>query len=348
MSNTSVYIEDYEYILQSDFIPFENLQTATVLISGGTGLIGSTLINALLYANQTRGFHTRILAVVRNSEKAKSMLRQDEGLVLLKGSVENLPVITEPVDYIVHAASPTSSRFFMNQPVETIQAGVLGTMNLLGLAKEKCVKGFVYLSSMEAYGTVLSEAPLKEADLGYLNPAETRSCYPECKRMCEAMCHAYATEYRVPACSVRLAQTFGPGISRNDQRVFAMMARNALAKEDIILQTKGNSRHSYLYTAQAVTAVLTVLLKGVPGSVYNAANPDTYCSIYEMAEMVAEKIGRNRISVRTAENGDTSEYPAPSYLNLDISALTALGWRPTGDLLMLYERMIAGMDQSLR
>ena len=192
---------------------------------------------------------------------------------------------------------------------------------------------------MEAFGEVNTEELLDEKALGNVDLSKVRSCYPESKRMCEMLCTSYAIEYGVPAMSIRLAQTFGPGVDYSDRRVFAMMTRNAISGEDIVLATKGTSRHPYLYTAQAVTAILTVLLKGTPGETYNAANPETYCSIYEMGEMVAEQLAGGRICVRVDENGDASRYPAPSFLNMDIGKIQRLGWSPAHDLVWMYRRL---------
>jgi UDP-glucuronate decarboxylase len=338
--------EDYEYVRNADYIPWESLKNKTMLVTGGTGLIGSTLIRSLLYVNQKNQLNLRILALVRNKEKAAQVLGNTtpDFLEYVVGTVEDLPKITQHIDYIVHAASPTASKFFISNPVETIKAGVLGTINLLDLAVKEHVSGFIYLSSMEAYGKIAEEVELTEDKLGYINPVDTRSCYPECKRLCEAICHAYAKEYGIRATSIRLAQTFGPGIARDDARVFAMMARCAMEKKDIILQTKGTSKHSYLYSAQAVTAVLAVLLKGECGEVYNAANPKTYCSIYEMGEMVAKEIAHGAIKVRVNENGNTSLYPDPSFLKLNVDKIKGLGWKPDGDLKMMYQRMMKQME----
>lgn len=343
-TDNKIFCEDMEYINVSDFIPWKKLKNKTVLVTGGTGLIGSTLISALLFANDRRALNLHIIAIVRNTTNAaKQFAKQmavSTALTLIEGSVENLPEMNAQIDYIIHGACPTSSSFFINNPVEIIQTSVIGTMGLLELARKQKSEGFLYLSSMEAYGEVHTEELLKEDMLGYVNPLITRSCYPESKRMCEAICNAYAAEYAVPATGIRLAQTFGPGVAYNDTRVFAMMARCAMNKEDILLQTKGTSRHSYLYTAQAVTAILTVLLKGKAGMVYNAANPDTYCSIYEMGEMVAKELGNGEIAVKIAADGDVSKYPAPSFLNLDVTAIRELGWEPSGGLKRMYERMI--------
>jgi UDP-glucuronate decarboxylase len=344
----SILEEDYEYVRSVDYIPWEDLKNKTMLVTGGTGLIGSTLIRSLLYVNEKNQLNLHIVALVRNKQKAAQVFGNTTHnfLEYVVGTVEDFPKITRHIDYIVHAASPTASKFFIYNPVETIKAGVLGTINLLDLAVKENVSGFVYLSSMEAYGKITEEVDLTEDKLGYINPIDTRSCYPECKRLCEALCNAYAKEYGIRATSIRLAQTFGPGVARDDVRVFAMMARCALEKNDIILQTKGTSKHSYLYTVQAITAILTVLLKGEHGQVYNAANPKTYCSIYEMGEMVAQEITGGEIKVRVNENGNTSLYPDSSFLNLNIDKIKGLGWKPDGDLKIMYQKMIKQMIQT--
>lgn len=113
--------------------------------------------------------------------------------------------------------------------------------------------------------------------------------------------------------------------------------------KDIILQTKGTSKHPYVYTAQAVTAIFTVLLGGKSGEAYNVSNPETYCSIYEMGKLVSEKVANGKIKVIVAKNGDISKYPVPSCLKLDISKIENLGWKPEHNLLWMYNRLIKTM-----
>ena len=341
IENSEIFKEDMRWICEAD-LPWEKLENRTILVTGGTGLIGMNMISALIHAGRERGLRLKVCAVVRDTAKAGrvfgSLVNAPE-LHLLTGTMEELPPLPENIDYWIHGACPTASAFMNEHPVDVIRTSVEGTIGLLEEAKKRRTQGFVYLSSMEAFGEVNTEELLKEGSLGKVDLKKTRSCYPESKRMCEMLCTAYAAQYGLPSMSIRLAQTFGPGVDYNDRRVFAMMTRNAIDGKDIVLATKGTSRHPYLYTAQAVTAILTVLLKGVPGETYNAANPATYCSIFEMGEMVAREVAGGKIAVRVDEGGDASRYPAPSFLNMDISKIQSLGWEPENDLPWMYGRL---------
>lgn len=348
--DSRIFKEDLEMINLSHDIDWSKLQNKTVLITGGTGLIGSTVIKALLYVNEVRKLNVCVLALVRSAEKAKRLFgNETDALRFIVGSVEELPTIVEPIDYIIHGASPTASLFFVNHPVETIQIATVGTMRLLQLAHEKNLDSFVYLSSMEVYGAPQEDTLIPESQGCTLDSMAVRSCYPIAKRLCENLCASYAQEYRVPARVVRLAQTFGPGVERDDKRVFAEFARNAMNKTNIALQTAGTSKREYLYTADAVTAILTVLLHGKPGEAYNAGNPTTYCSISEMAQLVAEQIAGKMINVHVAEDTKSGEhkFPPAHHLHLDVSKLKNIGWQPTRGLKEMYERMIAEMEERL-
>lgn len=332
--------EDIKNICTSDFIDWDMLRGKNILITGATGLIGFNLVNALAYANTKKALGLKVIAVVRDIEKARKMFTGLPDVSFVVSDAESLKDFDGRADYIVHGASPTASRYFVTHPVETIRTALAGTANILSIAREKHSAGVVYLSSMEAYGHVENERLLIESDLGYIDPLSPRNSYPESKRMCEAMCAAYAHEYGVPAKIVRLVMTFGPGISHDDARVCAEFMRKIIEGRDIVLKTKGETKRCYLYTADAVTAILTVLLNGEAGQAYNAANPDTYCSVYEMAEMCARDISGGSIGVKFSLNDDVSMYPAPGYLRLDVSALKRCGWHPSVSLQEMYRRTI--------
>ncbi|WP_294002118.1 NAD-dependent epimerase/dehydratase family protein [uncultured Megasphaera sp.] len=344
--NEDVLQEDLAAIGQADYIPWDQLKGKSVLVTGGTGLIGSTVIKALYYANTAKKLQVKIFALVRSMEKAARMLgAENDALHFIQGSVEKLPAINEPVDYIIHGASPTASLFFVVHPVETIQIAVQGTSNLLNLAKEKAVKSFVYLSSMEVYGAPQADTLIPESQGCTLDSMVVRSCYPIAKRLCENLCASYAQEYDVPAKVIRLAQTFGPGVLKDDKRVFAEFARDAMKGKDIVLQTSGTSKREYLYTADAVTAILTILLKGQNGEAYNAGNPGTYCSIVEMAKLVADSIAEKKIQVKIPKIEETKDFkfPPAHHLYLNVERLENLGWSPKKSLIEMYLRMMREM-----
>ena len=342
--------QDLEYALSNSAIPWNSLNNATILVTGATGLIGQTIINTLLYYSLKNNAPLRILALVRDKQKVQQKFDQQiktfNQLKFIYGDICNLPSINEHIEYIIHAAGETNSHAFVDKPIETIHTILQGTENLLKIALEEKVKGFVFLSSMEIYGAPKGTQLLAEDAGTTIDPMSVRSSYPESKRTAEALCAAYFSEHGVPAKVVRLAQTFGPGIEPTDTRVFAEFVRSALENKDIVLKTKGTSRRMYVYTIEAVTAILLVLLKGENGHAYNIANPTTYCSIVEMAQLIRDKFN-NKITLRFSDNpNETEKYPPEHYINLDTRKIEALGWHPTIGLYEMYRRTIESLSNN--
>lgn len=332
---------DCKYVIDNETINISKLSNKRVLVTGATGLIGSNIVLTLIEFNKVLKNSIKIVAYVRNKSKADALF--GDKVEYCVGDISNPINIDGEIDYIIHAASQTSSKSFVLQPVETINIALNGTRNVLELAKEKKVQSFVYLSTMEVYGSPEHDSKIDELHGSNLNTMNPRNSYPESKRLCEALCTAYCSEYGVPIKVIRLTQTFGPGVQYDDGRVFAEFARSAIEGKDIVLHTKGETKRNYLYTFDAVTAILVVLLEGQNGEAYNAANKDTYCSIFEMAELVC-KISDTDISVKI-ELEDISHfgYASVLHMNLDTSKLCALGWKPSLDLKAMYKVLIEYM-----
>ncbi len=342
--------EDLDYIANSS-LPFGEIYNSTVLVTGATGLVGSQIVKALLNMNRVKNAGIRVIALVRNEEKAKKVFADCylEGLTFFVGDVASPIEIDEKIDYIIHAASPTASKFFVEHPIETILTAVNGTRNVLELAKDKGTKGVVYLSSMEAYGiTDPSLECVREKDLGYIDVLNVRSSYSEGKRICECLCASYASEYGINVKIARLAQTFGAGISKEENRVFAQFAKSAINKTDIVLHTKGESVGNYCYTRDVVMAVLLLLIRGDAGEAYTVANEESNTTIADMARMVAKEFGKGKVNVvfDIPENIASMGYAPDVKMKLNSDKLQSLGWKPEVSLRETYERMIGSLMEA--
>ena len=164
--------------------------------------------------------------------------------------------------------------------------------------------------------------------------------------MCECLCNAYASQFGLNVKSARLAQTFGAGILPTENRVFAQFARSAMNGTDIVLHTTGESEGNYVYTADAIRAILMLLVKGTSGEAYNIANEQSHTTIREMAQLVAERIAGNEIQVVLDIPKDSASlgYAPPVKMWLDASKMRGLGWEPKVGMVEAYERMIEWMN----
>lgn len=342
-----VFEEDLQYINNAEFIDWDKINNKTVFITGATGLIGYTLVCALLYRNLVYSSNIKVIALVRDIVKAKNkydkQLKQNANIEFVVGDVERPFSINHKIDFIIHGANPTASRYFIEYPVETIKSVVFGTINILELARTHKIESMLYLSSMEIYGAPHTSSSILETHGTTTDTMSVRSCYPEAKRLCENLCISYLSEHKVPAKVIRLAQTFGPGISENDSRVFAEFISCVKNKQDIVLKTSGKSKRCYLYTADAVTAILAVLINGKNGEAYNAANTSTYCSILDMARTIVHEIANDEITMifDKNDNGENANLFSPEHnLNLNVQKLEALKWRSNIDLVDMYKRVL--------
>ncbi len=330
------------------FTHYHGLQGKHILITGATGLIGSILAKCLLDLNERHRLGMHLTCPVRNREKAGRVFGTNDGNidfpVIALERIDGLHTAA-PVDYVVHLAAPTASKYFIEKPVETFNAvaGITGT--LLDAALKWKVKNFVYVSSLEVYGSILDDTTAVTEEMqGYINPIDTRSSYPMGKRAAECLCHCYSREYGLRTSIARLAQTFGAGVSADDNRVFAQFARSAVNHRDIILHTTGELSRAYCYTTDAVAALLYIMLSGQAGEAYNVANPDTYISVKDMAHFIQKNFAGD-IAVETVPQ-EGCGYSPTTKLRLDISKTEQLGWQPQLDLKEMFRRLIAHLTEN--
>ena len=335
------------------YADLSRLSGKTVLVTGATGLIGSALIKALVTYNQGPGQPITIIGLVRDKEKAKDLfgsLYDAPSLTFFSHDILTPLHLEVPVHYIVHAASITTSSLFVSNPVETIETTVLGSRNLLEFARQQKVLAMVYLSSMEVYGRVEeSDQRTTEKDLGSIDILKFRSSYSESKRLVECLCHSYCKEYGVPVTIARLAQTFGPGIGKQENRVFAQFAKSAMAGKDIVLHTTGQSVGNYCYLGDAIKAIVTLMVHGIPGEAYTIVNEETSMTIAAMASLVASSIADNTIKVvfDIPPQAQNLGYAPDTKLRLSSAKMNGLGWHAEVNLEQAYQRLVASLREEM-
>lgn len=336
----NVIEQDLNSIANDKDIDWTQLKNKTILITGATGLIGSIMVKAINLRNIRYNDNIKMVLLVRNKEAAQKCFLGIGNTIYIENSVENVDLsqVTTNIDFIIHAASPTKSKFFVENPVETLNTAVLGTKKILDIARNKNVQSMVYLSSMEMYGT-MDDRKVTEDKLGYINPLDVRSSYSEGKRICELYAHSYCSEYGVPVKIARLAQTFGAGISENENRVFKYFIDCILNDEDIVLKSTGSTISNFVYTTDAIKGILAVLLRGRDGEAYNIASDNINMTILDTAKWLTETYGKGNTKVRIEIPEGQSAFAPDNRMMLANDKIKALGWKPEYDLKDGYSRL---------
>lgn len=330
-------------ILQEDIDNFSlpedlinDIRNTTFIVTGSTGLLGASIVRLLTGLN----IGIKFVLPVRNAEKFHDLIGIDckNATVIEADLTRFFETYNCDCDYIIHCASPTNGAYMQAHPVECFTFAVDSTRAVLEYCRRHPVRSCVYLSSIEYYGQLFNDEPVRESDMGFVDRQSARNSYALGKQACEFLCFSFANEYNVPVKSARLTQTFGAGISTSDSRVFAQFARSVLSHSDIVLHTEGNSAKPYVYITDCVAALLYIMLRGDNGDAYNVATPSTYVSIRELAQTYRDNFAPDiNVVVDTSKGGG---YAAETRVNLDASKLSALGWKPQYHLVKMIERLI--------
>lgn len=326
------------------FKDWEKLKNKIILISGANGFLPAYLVETFLSLDNY--FNTKVIALVRNKQKAEKRFSHwlnNSNLLIIEHDVCNEFNYSDRIDFIIHAASQASPKYYGTDPVGTLNANVLGTINLIKLAKEKNVESFLYFSSGEIYGEVKAEdIPIKEDTFGYLDCANVRACYGESKRMGENICVSYFHQFGVKAKIVRPFHTYGPGMSLDDGRVFADFVANIVNKQNIILNSDGSAIRPFCYLTDATLGFLTILLNGENGQAYNIGNPNEEYSILELANTLVNLYPELRLKVIMNKSTDTNSYlKSPIKRNSpNIEKAKKLNWEPIVSVKEGFKRTI--------
>jgi nucleoside-diphosphate-sugar epimerase len=350
--NQQIFLQDMNDIANLN-LPYKNLQDSVILVTGANGFLPAYLIESLLFVSDRLSLNIQILGVVRNLEKARKRFSKDisrKGLKLIQHDVNNKFSYEGRVDHVIHAASQASPVFYKTDPVGTLKANVLGTLNFIELAKEKAAS-FLFFSSGEVYGEVPSEKiPILETTFGYLNPASVRACYGESKRMAENICVSYHQQFQVATKIVRPFHTYGPGMMLDDGRVFSDFVANILDGKNIVMKSDGSARRPFCYLSDAIAGFLTVLLKGEAGDVYNVGNPEQEVSILELAEILVELFPEKKLKVQKVVRSANDPYMVSpiSRNSPNVDKLKNLGWSAKHSIQSGFKRTVESFYVSER
>lgn len=341
--NTVVTVDLAQMINQYS-VPWQKLQNKTVMVTGAAGFLAAYMVETLMYLNEIQALNVTVIAVVRNKRRMESRFLHYRGrpeLICIEQDIRNPVLPDRKVDFIIHAASQASPKYYAADPVGTLAANTLGTAHLLELASRFGAEGFLYFSSAEVYGEA-SKVPTSEADYGYLDPLAVRSCYAESKRMGENMCVSWHHQYGVPARIVRPFHTYGPGMALDDGRVYADFVSDVVNGHDIILKSDGLAKRAFCYLADATAGFWMVLLKGESAKAYNIGNPEGTISMRDLATLVAGLYPEKGISVQYEQRKDAEMYLSSQISSTcpDIALARGLGWQPHTSLELGFRKTI--------
>lgn len=321
-------------------VDFDKMKNAVVLITGAGGFIGYYLTAALLLRNDLFGDGIRVIALVRNREKAEKKfgkLLEREDLSLCVQDVTQ-PIAAEHADFVIHAASQASNIQFETDPVGTISANLSGTANVLNFAKKSGAKATLVVSSLKVYGVIYGDREkISEKDNGYIDFTSYKNCYAMGKRASETLAASYHNEYGMHIKIARPSYIYGAS-SLDDDRVWAQFIANVVRKEDILLKSNGAAKRSFCYVSDTATALLFILLSGEDVTPYNISYEQSDTTIRGFAKKACEVFPERGMKLAFANPADEKE---PETLKtplsqmpevLDSSKLQSLGWQPKVDL----------------
>jgi len=293
-----------------------------ILLTGGSGFIGSHLSNELLKDDKNKLIIVDNL-LTGNLENIQNLL-DSKNVTFIEHDVQDHIDIDEKLDYVLHLASAASPVAYTENPINTLKAGSLGTINTLGLARKHNAEYFL-ASTSEVYGDPLI-SPQNEEYWGNVNPNGERSMYDEAKRFAEAATATYARSYNLKTKIIRIFNTYGPNMQLNDGRVVTNLIVQALNNEDLTIYGDGTQTRSFSYVSDTVAGIIA-MMNSRHYEVFNIGNPYEM-TVEELAETILELTdSKSKIIYKPLPNDD------PKQRRPDITkAKDKLNWEPKVDL----------------
>ncbi len=343
--------EDIKNIVESIRDLSQKFSGKTILIAGGAGFLGRYLALTLDYLNENvLEKPCKIIILDNFISGMKGELEQKDNLEIIEQDISKPFKINGKIDYIIHAASIASPVFYRKFRLETIDVGILGTKNLLELAKEKNVESFLFMSSSEVYGDPDPKfIPTSEDYLGNVSCIGPRACYDEPKRIGETLCMVYSDIHNLPVKIVRPFNIFGPGMRLDDGRVIPNFVTSALKGEKIPVYTGGGNTRTFCYITDAITGFFQVLLSTHNKEVFNIGSDEQEIQMKHLAEIVSGLVGDGKSRFQHSD-GPSEVYSKsnPSRRFPDLTKIRELvGYEVRVNLVTGLKRFIKWVEEEL-
>ena len=313
----------------NSIVNVEKLKNSSILITGSTGLICSSIIDELLVLNELFDYNIRIYACARSQNsinKRFERYKDNKNLIYIQYDAKENIDFNVKVDYVIHGASNASPELYVKEPVETMLSNIFGMKNLLEFSKNNTVKSLVYISSSEVYGIKENVKPYVEDEYGYIDILNVRSSYSSSKRATETLCISYANEYDLDVKIVRPGHIYGPSAKETDRRISSSFLRDALRGENLVMKSAGEQIRSYCHSLDCASAILTVLLSGRSGEAYNISNKNSIITIKEMAEIIS-RIANVELILQLPNDLEIKQQNPMNNSSLNSYKLETLGWK---------------------
>ena len=264
----------------------------TALITGGAGFLGSYLCERLINS----GLKVFCLDnLITGNLKNITQLKSNKNFEFIKHDISKQVVIKNRINFILHFASPASPVDYLKYPIQTLKVGSLGTHNALGIAKEKKAR-FLLASTSEVYGDPLVH-PQTEDYWGNVNCIGPRGVYDEAKRFAEAITMAYNRVHRVDTRIVRIFNTYGPRMRKNDGRAIPNFISQALRNKPLTVYGKGLQTRSFCYVNDLIEGIWRLINSDTRLPV-NIGNPNEMCLIDLARAIIRISQSKSKIEYR--------------------------------------------------
>lgn len=326
------YFDDIERVTEV-IAGLSSLKGSTVYVTGASGLIGSAVSDILLYLNQKYEYDMKLFLAGRKREKITERFSvYEEGIDYKYREFDALGTdpVEETCDFYIHCASNAAPAQFAESPAETLLMNIYGVKKILEAAR-RSGGSVLFVSSSEVYGINEKGEPFTEEDYGYVDILNPRACYPAGKRAAETLCSAYFAEYGVRSVIVRPGHIYGPQCIPSDNRAASEFARNAAARRDIVMKSKGTQLRSYCYSMDCASAILAAMINGESGNAYNISNRNSIVTISDLAEECA-RAGEVELIYEEASEQEKKSFNLMPTSALNAQKLEDLGWKALFDL----------------